>query len=143
MKRYYKKNELSSSFKLTLDTAFGINSTPIHNQLQIVGEKYVVFMVGSIVVVKDLSDKSEHFYSYPNHFNNVTAIFAVSKEQKFKEKMKKGEKDERGYLPNSVPVKLYLAESSEKEDKFATIVALKPYKNKIRTMNTGLKGAIK
>jgi hypothetical protein len=57
--------------------------------------------------------------------------------------MKKGEKDGTGYLPNSVPVKLYLAESSEKEDKFATIVALKPYKNKIRTMNTGLKGAIK
>ncbi len=41
-------------------------------------------MVGSIVVVKDLSDKSEYFYSYPNHFNNVTAIYAVSKEQKFK-----------------------------------------------------------
>jgi len=53
-----------------------------------VGEKYVVFMVGSIVVVKDLSDKSEYFYSYPNHFNNVTALYAVSKEQKFKEKVK-------------------------------------------------------
>lgn len=53
-----------------------------------VGEKYVVFMVGSIVVVKDLSDKSEYFYSYPNHFNNVTAIYGVSKEQKWKEKGK-------------------------------------------------------
>lgn len=58
VKKYYKKSDLTNTFKLTLDTAFGINSTPIQNQLQIVGEKYVVFMVGSIVVVKDLSDKS-------------------------------------------------------------------------------------
>lgn len=75
-----------------------------------IGEKYVTFMVGSIVVVKDLSDKSEYFYSYPNHFNNVTAIYAVSKEQKFKEKAKKLDKDGNPlYLPNTVPVKLYIA----------------------------------
>jgi hypothetical protein len=102
--------DASSLFKIQLDTAFGINSTPIFNQLQIVGEKYVVFMVGSIVVIKDLSDKSEYFYSYPNHFNNVTAINAVSKEQKFKEKGKLLDKDNNPiYLPNSVPVKIYLA----------------------------------
>ena len=87
-RRGFKKNDVSSLFKIKLDTAFGINSSPISNQLQLVGDKYVVFMVGTIVVVKDLSDKSEHFYSYPNHFNNVTAIYAVSKEQKFKEKSK-------------------------------------------------------
>lgn len=70
-------------------------------------------MVGSIAVVKDLSDKTEYFYSYPNHFNNVTAVCGVSKEQKFKEKGKKADKDGRPcYIPNTVPVKLYLAESS-------------------------------
>ena len=104
---------MESSFRINLDTAFGINSTPIFNQLQMVGEKYVVFMVGSIAVVKDLSDKTEYFYSHPNHFNNVTAIYGVSKEQKFKEKCKKTDKDGRScYLTNTVPVKLYLAESS-------------------------------
>ena len=73
-------------------------------------------MVGSIAVVKDMSDKSEYFYSHPNHFNNVTAIYAVSKEQKFKEKAKKVGKDGRPlYLPNTVPVKLYLAESSDSQ----------------------------
>ena len=81
-----------------------------------VGEKYVVFMVGSIAVVKDLSDKSEYFYSYPNHFNNVTAISGVSKEQKFKEKAKRLDKEGKPlYLPNTVPVKLYLAESSDNQ----------------------------
>ena len=81
-----------------------------------VGDKYVVFMVGSIVVVKDLSDKSEYFYSHPNYFNNVTAIHAVSKEQKFKEKSKKVDKEGNPvYLPNTVPVKLYLAESSDNQ----------------------------
>jgi len=57
-RRCFKKGDLSSQFRIKLDTAFGINSSPIFNQLQMVGEKYVVFMVGSIVVVKDLSDKS-------------------------------------------------------------------------------------
>lgn len=57
-KRFFHKGDLNSMFRLSLDTAFGISSTPIHNQLQIVGEKYVVFMVGSIVVVKDLADKT-------------------------------------------------------------------------------------
>lgn len=67
-------------------------------------------MVGSIVVVKDLADKTEHFYSCAGHFNNVTALFAVSKEAKLKEKGKT--LDGNGnplYLPNSIPVKLYLA----------------------------------
>jgi hypothetical protein len=109
-----------------------------------VGEKYVVFMVGSIVVVKDLSDKSEYFYSYPSHFNNVTAICAVSKEQKFKEKGKQMDQDNNPiYLPNTVPVKLYLAESSDSHDKLSSVVSLKPYKNRIRTMCTGMKGTIK
>lgn len=67
-------------------------------------------MVGSIVVIKDLSDKSQHFYSYTNHFNNVTAIIAVSKDQKFKEKSKKLDQDNNPvYIPNSMPVKLYIA----------------------------------
>ena len=97
-------------FKLSLDTAFGISSTPIHNQLQLVGERYVVFMIGSIVVVKDLADKSEHFHSCNGHFNNVTALFAVSKQAKFKEKAKKLDGNGTSpYLPNSIPVKLYLA----------------------------------
>lgn len=62
-----------------MDTAFGINSNPICNQLQMVGEKYVVFMVGNIMVVRDVIEKREYFYSYTHRFNNVTAIFAVSK----------------------------------------------------------------
>ena len=57
-RKLYKKTDLESVVQIKLDTAFGINSNPIFNQLQMVGEKYVVFMVGSIVVVKDLSDKS-------------------------------------------------------------------------------------
>lgn len=79
IRKHNKISSLASTFKVKFDTSFGINSTPISNQLQMVGEKYVTFMVGSIVVVKDLTDKSEYFYSYPNHFNNVTAIYAVSK----------------------------------------------------------------
>ena len=143
-KRILHKGDLASMFRLSLDTAFGISSTPIHNQLQIVGEKYVVFMVGSIVVVKDLADKTEHFYSYHGHFNNVTALFAVSKEAKFKEKGK--QLDNNGnpiYIANSIPVKLYLAESSDSQDKFATIVILKPYRNRTRTLSTGLKGNVR
>lgn len=50
-------------------------------------------MVGSIVVVKDMSDKCEYFYSYAGRFNNVTALYVVSKEQKFKEKAKKLDKE--------------------------------------------------
>jgi hypothetical protein len=46
------------SFQLKLDTAFGINSNPICNQLQVVGEKYVIFMIGSILVIKDLIEKT-------------------------------------------------------------------------------------
>lgn len=47
------------------------------------------------------------------------------------------------YFPNSIPVKIYLAESSDSQDKCATIVSLKPYRNRLRTMSTGLKGVIK
>lgn len=54
----YKRTNVLDSFSLKLDTAFGINSFPICNQLQVVGEKYVVYMIGSIIVVKDLLDKS-------------------------------------------------------------------------------------
>ena len=82
VKKIFKKGEIINGCMLNLDTAFGINSNPICNQLQIVGDKYVVFMVGSIIVVRDLSDKTETFYSYPNRFSNVTALYAVSKEQK-------------------------------------------------------------
>ena len=56
--RNYKRANVLDSFSLKLDTAFGINSFPICNQLQVVGEKYVVFMIGSIIVVKDLLDKT-------------------------------------------------------------------------------------
>lgn len=101
-------------------------------------------MIGSIVVVKDLADKSEHFHSYHGHFNNVTALFSVSKQAKFKEKAKKLDSNGHSlYLPNSVPVKLYLAESSDSQDKFAAIVILKPYRNRTRTLSTGLKGNIR
>ena len=101
-------------------------------------------MVGSIVVVKDLTDKTEHFHSCPGHFNNVTAIFAVSKEAKFKEKGKSLDANGNSiYVPNSVPVKLYLAESSDSQEKFASIVILKPYRNRTRTLSTGLKGNVK
>lgn len=54
----YSKNNLLTSFQLELNTAFGINSNPICNQLQVIGEKYVVFMIGSIIVVKDLIEKT-------------------------------------------------------------------------------------
>ena len=101
-------------------------------------------MIGSIVVVKDLADKTEHFHSCNGHFNNVTALFAVSKQAKFKEKAKKLDNNGNSiYLPNSIPVKLYLGESSDSQDKFAAIVVLKPYRNRTRTLSTGLKGSIK
>lgn len=58
MIKNFKKPNLQNSFELKLDTAFGINSNPICNQLQVVGEKYVIFMIGSIVVVKNLIEKS-------------------------------------------------------------------------------------
>jgi hypothetical protein len=80
----YSKNNLLTSFKLDLNTAFGINSNPICNQLQVIGEKYVVFMIGSIIVVKDLIERSEQFFSFPNRFSNVTALYGVSKELKAK-----------------------------------------------------------
>ena len=70
-------------------------------------------MIGNIVVVRDLLDKNEKFYSFPNRFSNVTALIGVSKEQKFKEKAKLVDKDGKPhYIPGSVPLKLYLAESS-------------------------------
>jgi hypothetical protein len=101
-------------------------------------------MVGNIVVVRDVHDKSETFYSYPNRFNNVTAIFGVSKEQKFKEKSKKLDKDGKPlYVNGSIPVKLYIAESSEGQEKVACIVVLKPYRNKLKVLSTGIKGTIK
>ena len=56
--RNYKRANILDTFSLKLDTAFGINSFPICNQLQVVGEKYVVFMIGSIIVVKDLLEKT-------------------------------------------------------------------------------------
>ncbi len=90
MVRVYKKRDPTNDCTLKLDTAFGINSHPISNQLQIVGEKYVIFMVGTILVIQNFTDKVEKFYSYPNRFKNVTALFGVSKEQKFKERVKKG-----------------------------------------------------
>lgn len=37
IKRYNRNNALASTFQIKLDTAFGINSTPISNQLQMVG----------------------------------------------------------------------------------------------------------
>ena len=103
----------------------------------------MLFMVGGIVAVKDFSDNSEYFYSYPNHFHNVTALLGVSKEQHAKEKGKKLDKDGQPvYKPGTVPVKIYIGESGE-GDRNACIVALKPYKGKLRTMNTGLRGTIK
>ena len=111
--RKIRRANLDKDYSIKLDTAFGINSNPICNQLQIVGEKYVVFMVGNIVVVRDVIEKTEKFYSYPGRFNNVTAIFGVSKELKFKEKSKKLDSNGKPlYLPNTPPIKLYLAESS-------------------------------
>ena len=70
-------------------------------------------MVGNIVVVRDVIEKSEKFYSYPNRFNNVTAIYGISKEAKYKEKCKKLDANGKPiHLPNTAPIKLYLAESS-------------------------------
>lgn len=37
IKRYNRNNSITSTFEIKLDTAFGINSTPISNQLQMVG----------------------------------------------------------------------------------------------------------
>lgn len=70
----------------------------------------MIFMIGSIVVVKDLIEKNEQFYSYPNRFNNVTALYGISKEQKYKEKSKLLDKNQKPiYLPNTFPIKIYLA----------------------------------
>lgn len=67
-------------------------------------------MIGSIVVVKDLIEKNEQFYSYPNRFNNVTALYGISKEQKYKEKSKLLDKNQKPiYLPDTFPIKIYLA----------------------------------
>lgn len=114
--RAFRKCNLPESFDMKLNTAFGINSNPICNQLQVVGEKYVIFMIGSILVVKDLIEKTEQFYSFANRFNNVTALFGISKEQKYKEKVKQLDKNQKPiYLPNVSPIKIYLAESSENQ----------------------------
>mgnify|MGYP001209383013 CR=1 FL=1 len=42
---------------------------------------YIVFMTGSIVVIKDLMDKSEKFIAKEGRFNCVTALFSIYKEQ--------------------------------------------------------------
>ena len=74
----------------------------------------------------------------------MTALYAVSKEQKAKEKAKKLNKDDKPeYIEGSIPMKVYLAESSENHEKPANVVFLKPYKNKLRVMSTGVKGIIK
>jgi hypothetical protein len=73
-------------------------------------------MVGNIVVVRDVIEKKENFYTYPNRFNNVTALYGISKEQKYKEKSKKLDANGKPlYLSNTAPVKIYLAESSESQ----------------------------
>lgn len=73
-------------------------------------------MVGNIVVVRDVIEKKENFYTYPNRFNNVTALYGISKEQKYKEKSKKLDTNGKPlYIPNTAPVKIYLAESSESQ----------------------------
>ena len=56
--RRVRKTNLDKDYLIKLDTAFGINSNPICNQLQIIGEKYVTFMVGNILVVRDVIEKS-------------------------------------------------------------------------------------
>jgi len=53
-----KKANLEKDYLIKLDTAFGINSNPICNQLQIIGEKYVAFMVGNILAVRDVIEKT-------------------------------------------------------------------------------------
>ena len=61
-----------------------------------------------------------------------------------KEKGKKLDKNGKPeYLPDAVPIKIYLAESSENQDKAANIVYLKPYRNRLRIMSTGIRGNIK
>lgn len=108
--RAFKKCSLLESFDMKLNTAFGINSNPICNQLQVVGEKYVIFMIGSILVVKNLIEKTEQFFSFANRFSNVTALFGISKEQKYKEKIKQLDKNQKPiYLQNVAPIKIYLA----------------------------------
>jgi hypothetical protein len=41
-------------------------------------------MVGNIIAIKDILEKTEQFFTYSNHFNNVTALYGVSKEMKLK-----------------------------------------------------------
>lgn len=46
-------------------------------------------------------------------------------------------------MADGVPIKIYLAESSENQDKVANVVYLKPYRNRLRVMSTGIRGNIK
>lgn len=74
----------------------------------------------------------------------MTALYGVSKEQKYGDKKGVLDKNQKPVNPtNAFPVKIYLAESSETQDKIANVVYLKPYKNKLRVMSTGMKGNIK
>ena len=98
---------------------------------------YIVFMTGSIVVIKDLMDKSEKFIAKEGRFNCVTALFSIYKEQP------KGQKElfkEKEYPP----LMIMLGESSQTEEKSANIILYETYKGTSAVvMNTGIKGVIK
>lgn len=85
-RKMFKGETLVNGCQLHYDTAFGINSNPISNQVQVVGEstrcthlEYSVFIIGNIIVVRDLLDKTERFVSKEGRFSNVTALLSVYK----------------------------------------------------------------
>ncbi|CAM6002248.1 unnamed protein product [Sphagnum balticum] len=86
-------------------------------------------MIGNIIVVRDLLDKSEKFVSKEGRFSNVTALLSVYKDKQSE---------------NAVaPLMIFLGESSENEDKNASIVCYRAYKEQLRVMNTNIKGTIR
>lgn len=135
-RKMFRGDTLVNGCRLHYNTAFGINSNPISNQVQVIGEKtsrgnaeYSVFVIGNIIVVRNLLEKTERFVSKEGRFANVTALLSVHKEKQ---------------TENAVaPLMIFLGESSEHEDRNANIVCYRAYKEQLRVMNTGIKGNIK
>jgi WD40 repeat protein len=125
----FRGGKMVHGAELKMDHAFGINSSLIDNQLQIVGEDRVVFMMGNTIVVKDLKDSLEEtFITKEGRFKLVTALFCYCAPG--------------GDSPRP-PLVIFLGESSITEEHFATISILETDKSKVKEINTNCRGMIK
>jgi hypothetical protein len=73
-----------------------------------------VFTIGNIIVIRDLLEKTEKFVSKEGRFNYVTALYSVYKEKQTDNA--------------TAPLMIFLGESSENEDKNASIAVYRAYK---------------